>query len=148
MKQRPPETEKAGRCVHCGLGRATVHYAVQGSQTLWIHAKCKELRKTISLSQIEIDPTLNLRIKSSPEALESLQDLIDSIKKIGLDSPLIVTQGTRRGMYKLVSGFRRYEALMSFKAKGDLVKVIVTKFKDNDELLRYVTNFHVERIIR
>lgn len=117
-------------CVHCGKGRASIAYpagvrgAKQGVHQLWIHSKCKEVRKVISIDLIEIDEELTLRLKSafSPEALK---ELTASIYKDGFRSPLGVMKVKGRNTYKLVAGFRRYYSLRDLKM--DTVTVIVLK---------------------
>ena len=122
-KQRPPADPKSGMCVHCGKPKASIAYTKQGTQQLWIHTKCKELRRVIPLSLIEIDEALTVRLKSAytPEALK---ELTDSIYKDGLFNPLGVVKIKGRNAYTLVAGLRRYHALKNLNVESVMVVLL------------------------
>lgn len=73
--------------------------------------------KLINLSKIKISKSLHLRTS------DNVDDLVESIKEVGLLNPLIVNE-----QYKLLAGGRRYAALKKLKHK----RVSVVIYEHND----------------
>lgn len=67
------------------------------------------------------------------ESSEEFAEFKDSVKKLGILQPLLVSKGKKNGEYELVAGYRRYRAAKELKL--DSVPVHVTETKKATPLL-------------
>ena len=83
---------------------------------------------SISFSSIEVNEEFNVRTMYS-----DIEELAQSIKAQGLITPLTVM---RNGgdKFKLVSGFRRWNALKSLKTGNNPVNVVIRTFESDGQL--------------
>ena len=74
----------------------------------------------------DIKPLSGTYVKNSPR--KDYKELIDSIKKSGLEKPVILRQG-EKGEYQLVDGFHRYRIMLEhediFEREGGMLPVSV-----------------------
>lgn len=94
----------------------------------------KEMLKIIDLMKIKSSG--NVRYEDDDE----LNDLVESIKKYGLLEPLVVREG-KGGVYDLISGHRRYQALIragEIQAECNVLEIV-----DDDKMkIQIVENIH------
>ncbi|MGH7486611.1 MAG: ParB/RepB/Spo0J family partition protein, partial [bacterium] len=83
---------------------------------------------TIPFNAIEVDPDFNCRT-----SYEDIEELTESIRSQGLITPLTVTMNGG-DTYKLVSGFRRYQALKNLKTGEKHINVVIRKFDSDSDL--------------
>jgi ParB/RepB/Spo0J family partition protein len=95
---------------------------------------------TVPISQIHIDPSLNVRRDLSPEALEELKE---SIRTLGLLQPIVVMATSKKDAYKLLIGQRRFLACRALgKSK---IPAIVLAEKDERTALALSLAENMER---
>jgi ParB/RepB/Spo0J family partition protein len=87
---------------------------------------------SIPFNTIEVDEEFNCRTK-----YVDIDELAESIKNQGLITPLTVTKNGGEG-YKLISGFRRWNALKMLHTGSKPVQVSVRAYENNQEM--YLAN--------
>lgn len=88
-------------------------------------------QESIALTDITVEEGFNVR-----ESIGDIDDLTDSIRATGLQTPIGV-QARRGGGYKLVYGFRRFAALLAI---GDILEVPAVVYKTTKKADVYLLN--------